>query len=343
VSHLLGVDGGGTKTAFVLVDDSGVILARAEQPSAYYHEYGREQVAEVLAAGTAAVCGDAGIGPDGIAFAYFALPGYGEISRDVAFLDEAPAAVLRHRRYQSGNDMVAGWAGSLGGADGINVIGGTGSMTYGERKGRSKRVGGWGELFGDEGSGHWIGLRALNAFTRMSDGRTPRGPLHRLLRERASVASDLDIIDVVFTRWRKARSEIAALAPLVVRAADEGDAVAERILAGAAAELADLVEATRANLGFGAGETVPVSYSGGLFSVTRVRDGFAAALRVHSPNYDLRAPLLSPAAGAALYAAKLAGSPFSAVAIERLRHAERLTGVLAANHPSRTARSGHLA
>jgi N-acetylglucosamine kinase-like BadF-type ATPase len=321
VSILLGVDGGGTKTAFVLVDDSGIVLARAEQPAAYYLEHGRERVTKVLAAGTAAVCGSGGVDPDRIALAFFALPGYGEISRDTAFLDEAPAAVLGHRRYRSGNDMVAGWAGSLGGADGINVIAGTGSMTYGERKGRSNRVGGWGELFGDEGSGYWIGLRALNAFTRMSDGRTPRGPLHRLLRESPGVASDLDMIDVVFTRWRKGRSEIAALAPLVVRAADEGDAVAERILADAATELADLVEATRANLGFAADETVPVSYSGGVFSVPRVRDGFAGALRDRSPAYDLRAPLLDPAAGAVLYAAKLAGSPFSTAAIERLRHA----------------------
>jgi N-acetylglucosamine kinase-like BadF-type ATPase len=321
VNIFLGVDGGGTKTAFVLVGDSGAVIARAEQPATYYLEHGRERVPEVLAAGTAAVCRDAGIRPDGIAFAFFALPAYGEISADTAFLEEAPAAVLGHRRYRSGNDMVAAWAGSLGAADGINVIAGTGSMTYGERKGRTNRVGGWGELFGDEGSGYWIGLRGLNAFTRMSDGRTPRGPLHRLLRESLGIASDLDMIDVVFTRWQKGRGEIAALAPLVVRAADEGEAVAERILADATAELADLVSTTRANLGFAAGETVPVSYSGGLFSVPRVRDGFAAVLRDRSPDYDLRAPMLDPTAGAALYAAKLAGSPLSTASIERLRHA----------------------
>ncbi len=320
MSILLGVDGGGTKTAFVLVGDSGVVLARAEQPAAYYLEHGRERVAEVLAAGTSAVCRDAGARPDQIAFAFFALPGYGEISADTPFLDEAPAPVLGHRRYRSGNDMVAAWAGSLGAADGINVIAGTGSMTYGERNGLGNRVGGWGEVFGDEGSGYWIGLRGLNAFTRMSDRRTPCGPLHRLLRESTGVASDLDMMDVVFTRWQKGRGEIAALAPLVVRAADEGDAVAERILADATAELADLVFATRANLGFAVGETVPVSYSGGVFSVPCVRDGFAAALRDRSPDYDLRAPLLDPAAGAALYAAKVAGSPFSMAAIERLRH-----------------------
>jgi N-acetylglucosamine kinase-like BadF-type ATPase len=321
MSVLLGVDGGGTKTAFVLVEDSGAVLTRSEQPSAYYLQHGPERIAEVLTAGTAAVCRDAGIDPGGIAFAFFALPGYGEISRVTAFLDEVPAAALGHRRYRSGNDMVAGWSGSLGGADGINVIAGTGSMTYGERKGRSNRVGGWGELFGDEGSGYWIGLRVLNAFTRMSDGRLPRGPLHALLRESAGVVSDLDMIDVVFNRWHKGRSEIAALAPLVVRAADRGDPAAERTIADAAGELANLVEATRANLGFAAGETVPVSYSGGVFSAARVRDQFATALRERSPDYDLGAPLLSPAVGAALYAAKLAGAPFSAAAIERLRHA----------------------
>ncbi len=52
--------------------------------------------------------------------------------------------------YTCNNDMVCGWAGSLAGSDGINVISGTGSMTHGERLGVGRRVGGWGELFGDE-------------------------------------------------------------------------------------------------------------------------------------------------------------------------------------------------
>ena len=51
-------------------------------------------------------------------------------------------------------------------------------MTYGERQGVGHRVGGWGELFGDEGSAYWIAAAGLNAFCRMSDGRLPRGPLH---------------------------------------------------------------------------------------------------------------------------------------------------------------------
>ena len=87
--------------------------------------------------------------------------------------------MLGHDRYSCDNDMVCGWAGSLAGEDGINVISGTGSMTYGERQGVGHRVGGWGELFGDEGSAYWIAAQGLNAFTRMSDGRLPHGPAAR--------------------------------------------------------------------------------------------------------------------------------------------------------------------
>ena len=75
--------------------------------------------------------------------------------------------------------MVCSWAGSLACADGISVIAGTGSMAYGEYAGRQARCGGWGELIGDEGSAYWIAREGMNLFSRMSDGRAARGPLHR--------------------------------------------------------------------------------------------------------------------------------------------------------------------
>ena len=74
-------------------------------------------------------------------------------------------------RYRCGNDAVCGWAGALAGEDGINIVAGTGSIGYGEFEGRAARAGGWGELFSDEGSAHWIAREALSLFSRMSDGR----------------------------------------------------------------------------------------------------------------------------------------------------------------------------
>lgn len=319
MARYLGVDGGGSKTAFVLLDDAGRVLAEARTASCYYFDEGIELVGRILTEGVSEVCRQAGVTTADIDQAFFGLPGYGEVSSDIAHLDALPRDVLGHDRFSCDNDMVCGWAGSLGAVDGINVISGTGSMTYGERRGRGHRVGGWSELFGDEGSAYWIAARGLNAFTRMSDGRLPRGPLVDLVRARVGITSDLDVIDVVMNRWKGQRGRIADLAKTVVAAAEQGDEVAARILADASGELAEIVEATRVELGFSGDEVVPVSYSGGVFSAEPVRSGFEQAIAALPARYELRTPLLGPAIGAALYAAKRAGSPLSPRALEVLR------------------------
>lgn len=317
----LGVDGGGTKTALCLVGADGGVLAQGQDRSVYYLSgtaSGVDLVAKVLTPAVTALCADAGISPDQISYAFFGLPGYGETSGDVPALDAAPRAALGHDRYRCDNDMVCGWAGSLGARDGINVISGTGSMTYGERAGVRVRVGGWGELFGDEGSAYWIAVRGLNAATRMSDGRTPRGPLLEVLRDQLGLRADLDLIDVVLNRWGAARNKIAGLSPAVIRAADLGDEVATQVCDDAVGELVELVGATRRGLGFAEDETMAVSWSGGTFNADRIRNGFRAELLRRYPRTDLRPPLLPPVLGAALYAARLSGHPLAPTAVQRL-------------------------
>ncbi|MET0695677.1 MAG: BadF/BadG/BcrA/BcrD ATPase family protein [Propionibacteriaceae bacterium] len=322
MSHFLGVDGGGTKTAFCVVTGQGAVVARLETRGCYYLGAGSRDdvalVAEVLGAGVSEVCDLAGITPADLDYAFFGLPTYGEVSADVPALDAAPRAVLGHDRYRCDNDMVCGWAGSLALADGINVISGTGSITYGQHGQRAARVGGWGELFGDEGSGYWIGVRGLQTFSQMSDGRLPTGPLLEVLRQHLDLRADLDLVDVVLNQWRSDRTEVAALSRPVVEAAHRGDSMAGQILSDAAGELLRIVEATRLRLGFGPEETVPVSYSGGLFSVPEVRDDFRRRLDASSLSYAIRPPRFSPVLGAALYASRLAGTPLGPDALRRL-------------------------
>ncbi|MDR6611253.1 N-acetylglucosamine kinase-like BadF-type ATPase [Leifsonia sp. 1010] len=318
MSMYLGIDGGGTKTAFVLLESDGTVLARSRQPSSDYYRLGVETVTRTLANGVHDVCRQAGIDPGQLDFTVVGMPGYGEVGADVPVLDAVPKSVLGSDRYLCVNDMVCGWAGSLCAADGINVVGGTGSMTYGEREGAGVRVGGWGEVFGDEGSGYWIATRGLNAFTRMSDGRLPRGPLHELLRERLGVRNDLDAIGLVLTDWQKERTRIAALSTTVADAAAAGDTVAAHILADAGAEFAEMVDATRVALGYPDGETIPVSYSGGVFRSEPVLAAFGRSLDELYDGYDLRVPAFEPDIGAALYAAKVSGSPLSDDALRRI-------------------------
>ncbi|RYE72759.1 MAG: N-acetylglucosamine kinase, partial [Oxalobacteraceae bacterium] len=174
----LGVDGGGTKTRFALVDGEGRLLAQAQHGTTYHPQVGLEGVAEILGTGISQVLQEAGADGTAIRYAFFGLPAYGEDSHATSLLQVIPRALLGHDRYACDNDMVCGWAGSLACSDGINIVAGTGSIGYGQRQGVAARAGGWGEAFSDEGSAYWIAVQGLNAYSRMSDGRWPKGPLH---------------------------------------------------------------------------------------------------------------------------------------------------------------------
>jgi N-acetylglucosamine kinase-like BadF-type ATPase len=312
----LGVDGGGTKTTFVLISGDGNLVASHEASSSYHLEIGLDGLRRLLADGLAVLLQRAKASGGAVAHAFFGLPSYGEDSAMQPLLDNLPESLLGHRRYHCGNDMVCAWAGSLAGEDGINIVAGTGSIAYGERLGRAVRAGGWGELFGDEGSAYWIAVQGLNLFTRMSDGRLPKGPLHEVFRRRLALSNDLDICARVMSSPN--RREVAALSQLVTRAAQDGDLSAGRILQEAARELAAIVEAVRHALEFPPDEPVPLSYSGGMFNAGALILGPLRRQLDAYGVYRLKPPLLTPDLGAAIYAAKLAGKPLSAAAMQRL-------------------------
>jgi N-acetylglucosamine kinase-like BadF-type ATPase len=315
----LGIDGGGTKTAFVALDPAGRLCASHEEPTSSYLEVGLVAAAEVLRKGALAVLGLAGATADDVQFAFVGLPAYGEDSGLLPRLDRLPAGFLPVGRFRCGNDMVCGWAGSLAGRDGIGVVAGTGSIAYGEYAGRRARAGGWGDLFGDEGSAFWIAREGLRLFSRMSDGRAARGPLYDLLRERFELEGDLDLCAHVYGPPPPRRGATAQLAKLICEAARKGDQQAAAIFERAAGELAELVCAVRRGLLVPAGAVVEVSYSGGVFnSGELIREPLQRALETGCGAHFLTAPELSPAVGAALYAARCCGHAFGPDALASL-------------------------
>jgi N-acetylglucosamine kinase-like BadF-type ATPase len=320
--HLfLGVDGGGTKTALVLIDSEGTVRATHLAPGSYYLTIGMDALGTLLLDGVNAILAKADVRTEELDFAFFGLPAYGEDSGLVGQLSELPRRCLPAGQFLCGNDMICGWAGSLLCRDGISIVAGTGSICYGERNGAIARCGGWGELFSDEGSAYWIACRGLNLFSRMSDGRMARGPLYDIVRRHLNITEDLDLCGHVFSRLVGDRARIAQLSKWLTEAAAAGDAQAIAIVRDAAQELAFMVHATRRQLEFGSGEPVTVSYSGGVFdNVGALLLGhFTAALQAFQPGYRISEPALPPGIGAALYAAKRHGKPLSDAAIERLR------------------------
>jgi N-acetylglucosamine kinase-like BadF-type ATPase len=319
VSTYLGVDGGGSKTNFLLIEESGHVLASHAEGPAYYLEIGWDAMQAMLARGIGAILHQAALPPSALDFAFFGLPAYGEDSRLVAALDTAASPPLQPGRYRCGNDAVCGWAGAFACQDGINLIAGTGSIAYGEFNGRVARVGGWGELFSDEGSAYWIAREGLTLFSRMSDGRTARGALYDLLRRHFGLQSDLDLCAAIYDKNQTQRSHLAALSTLIARAAIVGDVQAAALFSRAADELVQIVDAMHAQLEIPEHAAVTVSFSGGMFQhqdplLTRVR----SKLENNGRLYRVVAPRLSPVAGAALYAAKLSGAPLSTAAVSTL-------------------------
>jgi N-acetylglucosamine kinase-like BadF-type ATPase len=302
----LGVDGGGTKTEFICTDERGQVVARAVTGTTYHLQVGLDEAIARIGQGIAAVCSQLAIPSTDLEYAFFGLPAYGEDAAVDPLLDAACRRLLGHDRYRCDNDMVCGWAGSLACADGINLVAGTGSIGYGERQGHKARVGGWGEVFSDEGSAYWIAIQGLNAFTRMSDGRLPSGPLRQIFVDALDLATDLDICARVMGEKGMTRDEVAALALIVAQAAEKGDLQAAGILDCAGFELARMAQALRVRLGFEEGETVLLSWSGGVLTK---QDAVRAAFLLHleqQGSYDVITPRHEPGVGAALYAALLA-------------------------------------
>jgi N-acetylglucosamine kinase-like BadF-type ATPase len=304
-SLYLGVDGGGTSTEFVCIDDAGVEVARTHAGTTYHLEVGFDEVVDRLSGGIDRICGMLGVDTSKLAHVFFGLPAYGEDRSVDPRLDGACGRILGHARYGCGNDMVCGWAGSLGGEDGINIVAGTGSIGYGEHRGRAARSGGWGELFSDEGSGYWIAREGLAAFTRMSDGRISKGPLHAHFVKALALEHDLDLCQRVMGPKPMGRGELAAFSPLVAAAASEGDEAALDILQRGAAYLAEIAIALRQTLDFANEERVPLSWSGSILKeVEAVRAHFIAILDT-TAGFLFVEPRHSPSYGAALYARML--------------------------------------
>lgn len=245
----LGIDGGGTKTACSLYNDHLERLDRLVLPTCHYAQVGLHGMHDVLAQGIAwaeerAKRLDDGEGTLGVGFA---ICGYGEGTETASAIDQLVRDVAGAHPYVLVNDVEAAWAAGLDCADGIAIIAGTGSIALGVRDGAQIRCGGWDYELGDEGSGGWLGKELLRAFTRQADGRDPRGALYDMVREVLNLHDDFDIIAWAQAHYAR-RGDVAALSPIVTRAAAAGDASAQAILARAAAEEADLVRAIKAQL-----------------------------------------------------------------------------------------------
>ena len=230
---LIGVDGGGTRLRAVVTDGEGVELGRAEVPAAPVLAGLPGPVVAALADLVAKARGAAGVKSPVVAL-WAGMAGAGrEAVR--AELEGALARAGVAERVRVGTDAEAAFQDAFGDGPGVLLLAGTGSIACGcAQDGRQSRVGGWGFLLGDEGSGCAIGLEAMKWVARSDDGRAPATQL----RERLLAHLGLGAADELIP-WASAatRAAIAGLVPLVAATAEAGDGAAREILASAVTEL----------------------------------------------------------------------------------------------------------
>ena len=291
----LGVDGGGTKTEFVLFGDDMRAQARFRMGTCHPAQVGFEGMRALLAEGVEAARAQAGGTLRGVGLG---LAGYGQEAAVRARMDEVARQALGELPFTLVSDVEAAWAACLDLADGIVVICGTGSIAFGRHADSRARAGGWGYQVGDEGSGYWLGRETLRLFSRQADGRDARGPLFDTLMERLALTEPSDIISYAHDVLAGDRTRIASLTRMLCDVAKAGDACALGAYERAAVELADLVRAVGAKL-FTDAHDVPVASMGGVFD--GAGDLLRAPLERDLPApFRLVAPVYEPAAGAVL-------------------------------------------
>jgi glucosamine kinase len=293
---VIGVDGGGSKTRIWVADERAQQLGSAEGPGSALRPGEIDRSADAIVATTRealASCemthvmpkvlcvGVAGAGREPERQALWQAL----MSRDVAeeIVVHADAAIALDDAFGDGA--------------GILLIAGTGSVAFGRGPtGSTSRCGGWGPVCGDEGSGAWIGRRALSIVTASSDDREPSTALVGAVLTAAQVD---DVHGLVTWAAAATPADLAALAPVVASVADGGDLRANSLLSMASEELVLHVRTLARQLFGDERASVPVAFAGGLVSPgASLRKRVEHRMKTAVPGAQLRAEEVVPVRGA---------------------------------------------
>jgi glucosamine kinase len=290
----LGIDGGGSKTSCLAGDEISVLGSGTAGPSNMVR-VGEVLARESLTAAIRQSCRVAGVDPAQLERTYVGIAGAAQ--REISEAVRRMVSEIVSGEVKVVGDMEIALAAAFGPGPGIIVIAGTGSIAYGRNaQGTSTRAGGWGYAVSDEGSGYWIGWRAVASALRAYDGSQQGEP--PLLRKILQAWRLENLEQLVRKANATPAPDFAALFPHLVAAADSGEPLARNVLGQAGAELAALGKLVIGQL-FPQGGRVPVAMSGGVFRHSAlVRQIFYNNLRCEYPDSALNPTVIEPVRGA---------------------------------------------
>jgi N-acetylmuramic acid 6-phosphate etherase len=288
--RILGVEGGGTKTAWVLVErtaDGLRVVDQGRLPPSNFRLTSTERLRSIFrqlpAEADRVGMFLAGCGAD-----------------DRGSLELLCTEVWPKARIVTGSDRDSGLAAALGGGDGIAVNAGTGASVTGRRGDRIEKAGGWGHILGDAGGGYFLSVQALRLILREYDLHRSDAQFTADILRALSLNSRDELV-----RWAQNadKMEIASLAPIVFEAATKSDANALKIIEEGTGVLSEYTEAVATRLHLLAPKVILL---GGLFQRdSAYTHAFRRKLKKNMPDARVAMSERSPEFGAAWLAAEL--------------------------------------
>lgn len=305
----VGVDGGGTKTHAVVVDDNDRVLGEGTTGPSNPLRVGVTSAAVAIREAVERACNMAQVRRSDIVAAEVGLAGTRRKELRARMEDALKNLDIREIEVVSDADIAL--FGATGGEPGVVVIAGTGSICCGINT-RAKRIcaGGWGPVAGDEGGGAWIARRGLRAIAHAVDGRGPETSLTTAACSYFHVSSADDLSTAIYAPTIT-NERIAGFARPVIEAAKAKDRVSRAIMIEAGTELGIAAAAVIRNLKMES-EHFQVAYVGGVFVAGEI---LLEALRYEVARIAPKAFLAPPRYSPAVAAARLAREHLNRVAL----------------------------
>jgi len=299
-----GIDGGGTNTRAVLMNELGEILGTGQSGSSSIDTVTLKETEENIMIALNSAWINSKIIKKKLDYIVIGLGGVSTKS-DIEIIKKlfSKDNLIENNKIYIVNDAEIALYGGLSGEAGIILISGTGSVCYGKNKNEiTFRSGGWGYIADDEGSGYYFGLKGISHMLKCFDGRKEEDLLSRRIKEYLN-ENDEFIINKMLYEKKLNRTEIAQLSKVVIECANEGEISAIEILNNGIDGLINMVKAVNNKIRIG-NEIIKIVKVGGIFDSNVFNDIFNEKLLNNIHDVEIAELEHSPVVGAALMALK---------------------------------------